>query len=644
MKNLLIIILSVFYFTLYGQYTDNFDAYTTATIAGQGSCFQARGTMAIYKPASDGEVYPNQNDTQVGAYYKGIYDNDQYSKATITSLVSGVVNGVGVRMSSSNYYAWYSTSNTSYLSTVIDNSWIQLDTGDPGNVNDVIRLEVEGTTLRCCVNDVLDKSIGAGGEFTDASLASGCGGVVGYGLSTLSRSDDREGGDLQETYLGLGVYRKETQGYPYRDDVEHLFLRKYVQGPGEEEDTIRYYLYNDFETCTTADVSSYSGLMSMWPINGIFEETAQEIVDTFPQPYHKVWAVTNQEGDDRGWQFMVNLGDTATEIWCEYDWYGQADFDPDWEGGTGSTKFPGGFYMGDNISTSNDTVNKINGFAGWVGNVSGSSENIMSYLFFHPNTSSGHAKGDSGYYNIPKGKWQHIQMRLRVNDLGKENGFFEIYVDGELNNRYSGFKTRSVSQGEDYGKPELLRMMYFFGAGREPFQDNTIYLDNLVVYGYKPGAVMYNYGLNTFADGISPPIVKPPTSSLAPADFMTDEVFTSVTDTIRDINKEKSYIYWPYYKNESIFKEVILESGTINYEFLVAQWGYKDPGNPSWVKVYSGTGVDKNLEMTFGYYAPMVDPVIGYDYSINNNTATFEIYPGSVYGHSRGVEIRYWQP
>lgn len=134
----------------------------------------------------------------------GSFTNDQYASVKLTSAPGGGSScGIGVvcRASSSGatkncYEAWvdgafpspvtYLTKRVSGTRTVIFSS-----TSPSWTTNDLLELEVEGTTLRVCKNGTP-----LGGSFTqtDSSLATGAVGVIA--ASTGFFGDSWEGGNL----------------------------------------------------------------------------------------------------------------------------------------------------------------------------------------------------------------------------------------------------------------------------------------------------------------------------------------------------------------------------------------------------------------------------------------------------------------
>lgn len=182
-------------------YSDNFDSYTTdgAILYGQGSWLQEDNVQRVAYSASDGEVWSNASGSQCATYYNGALANDQYSQAVVTTISFGASVGVVVRCSggSSTYYAYYSSSNAAYMGKVVSGTWTSFGTvGTPFEADDIIKLEVEGTTIRAYKNGSLDTSVGTNGVATDAAISSGYAGVGGYGSSTISRIDNWEAGEL----------------------------------------------------------------------------------------------------------------------------------------------------------------------------------------------------------------------------------------------------------------------------------------------------------------------------------------------------------------------------------------------------------------------------------------------------------------
>lgn len=192
--------------------SDNFDSYADASsLADAANWDLADGIstcIKINKPASDGEVYPSSSDDSC-VYYTGSFSADQFSQATVTSTTGSVWIGPAVRCSTTSngtYYAWCGDDNDSYLVKRYADALTYPIAGDGFAVNDVIKLQIEGSTLKFYKNGSLDTSMSVDGMYDDSDITSGNPGFGSYGISTSARLDDWEGGDLS-TYDGtLYVY------------------------------------------------------------------------------------------------------------------------------------------------------------------------------------------------------------------------------------------------------------------------------------------------------------------------------------------------------------------------------------------------------------------------------------------------------
>ena len=121
------------------------------------------------------------------------FNADHYSKATIVAITSASVYiGVTTRCSSpSSTWLFNVHSGNSYIDEWVNGTYTGLASStDTIVVNDVIRMEAEGTTVRCKVNDVEIMSV------TDTSLTTGAAGVGGHSDGATTRLDNWEGGNL----------------------------------------------------------------------------------------------------------------------------------------------------------------------------------------------------------------------------------------------------------------------------------------------------------------------------------------------------------------------------------------------------------------------------------------------------------------
>jgi len=170
-------------------FTDDFNREDADPIGGDWVTSPGQGSVAIASNQLKGsaEVAPGG-----GAYYNKSFDSNQYSQARI-AVMSNV--GVCVRMSATNrsYYRFaVINATTATLGKYVSGTWTQIGPDIIGTygANDILRLEVSGSTLTCIQNGNVIRTD------TDSSLTGGYPGVRFY-TSVGSRLDDWEGGNLQ---------------------------------------------------------------------------------------------------------------------------------------------------------------------------------------------------------------------------------------------------------------------------------------------------------------------------------------------------------------------------------------------------------------------------------------------------------------
>lgn len=121
------------------------------------------------------------------------FNANQYAQVKVTVVGTDFV-GVGVRMASLRGYivAFSSAGDMTIQRVDGDEDATILDTESSLTLsaNDVIKIEVEGTTIRGYQNDVLRVSA------TDGTYATGSAGIVGYVIGLDSRMDDWLGDNL----------------------------------------------------------------------------------------------------------------------------------------------------------------------------------------------------------------------------------------------------------------------------------------------------------------------------------------------------------------------------------------------------------------------------------------------------------------
>jgi hypothetical protein len=165
----------------------NIDVYSTNwTQDSSSGNFQVQGsTDDVWSDKSEGSCHWNA-DT---------FDDDQYAEVTVATVASGNWHGACVRAATSGantYYGFYGDSSSQYLFEQLAGSWTDISSTGGGFSNgDVIRLEVEGTSLSALVNDTEEES--ATGE---TGISSGAAGMSSSAGSSTPRMDDWEGGNM----------------------------------------------------------------------------------------------------------------------------------------------------------------------------------------------------------------------------------------------------------------------------------------------------------------------------------------------------------------------------------------------------------------------------------------------------------------
>jgi hypothetical protein len=337
-------------------------------------------------------------------------------------------------------------------------------------------------------------------------------------------------------------------------------------------------------------------------------------------------------------------------------------------GGSTSYKASTGFTAGNNMDFAAhypggivDTVT-VSGRAGWFHDVGGS--NQMAYIynqdmipFIEGNAGhvwwDGYVRADSGYWSRPLGVWQNVIHHWYVGNPSTHDAICEVYINGILTARYTHFKFRSQTQefhpgdgGKDFGKVEMINMSFFHG-GSENYNyaaqsDEWIRLDNFVVWKYKPGAVNFTPKAHALGHRISQ--VTPPVDSYKKPSLFTDETYSLDHDTVYDAGNNRFYILNPP-NNHGYTTKVINVTGTVNYSFVTAEWGYgpDEPNQDAWVKVYSGIGTSGTLLHTFGRTSrnglPAYEAPSG-TYSVTG-PFTILIHSGWSSGTTKGIAIKY---
>jgi len=180
--------------------TDNFDRANATTLSASEPAGNAwddtTGDFGIVSNAAVHRVTADEIIRNTG----GALDADQYAEGTVGTIASGVFIGVSVRgQANGDGYLFYGSSDESYL-VRLQSGWNQLagTTGPAFEVGDVVRLEVEGNTLRAYINDTQVLTD------TDANFANGDPGLSGFGANDSS-IDTWEAGNLTAPGGGASI-------------------------------------------------------------------------------------------------------------------------------------------------------------------------------------------------------------------------------------------------------------------------------------------------------------------------------------------------------------------------------------------------------------------------------------------------------
>jgi len=142
--------------------TDTFTAADgTALTTYSASWTNNVGAWAINTNAA----YSNTLNLETGVHWNAdVFDNGQYAQAVAVAVAASNWRGPAVRCHASDatYYGYYGDTTTKFMFKSVAGTWTQIgSTGGATSVNDVLRLEVSGTTLTPKINGALDSAVGA---------------------------------------------------------------------------------------------------------------------------------------------------------------------------------------------------------------------------------------------------------------------------------------------------------------------------------------------------------------------------------------------------------------------------------------------------------------------------------------------------
>lgn len=83
-----------------------------------------------------------------------------------------------------------------------------------------------------------------------------------------------------------------------------------------------------------------------------------------------------------------------------------------------------------------------------------------------------------------RGRWHHVETRVRVNDVGEANGEVQSWLDGESALSINGLEFRDARCSEDELLIDRMYFSTFFGGNSDsyrPVKDEVIYFDDFIV-------------------------------------------------------------------------------------------------------------------------------------------------------------------
>lgn len=185
--------------------TDDFEAYTTGALAGQGNwVLLITGGYSFAVTDTAGDRRASLVSGAVGNKRTETIADDQYAQATIDVTGPSYV-GVGVRISgttSASGFFYYGGADDSYVVYRVNGSETSLAGGNYAfSTNDIIKIQISGTELRVYRNGSLDTRHNGTGIYDVSSIITANSmlesGTVGiWGNYTDMSIDDFMAGDL----------------------------------------------------------------------------------------------------------------------------------------------------------------------------------------------------------------------------------------------------------------------------------------------------------------------------------------------------------------------------------------------------------------------------------------------------------------
>jgi len=188
------------------SYSDDFSAYSTGDLAGQGDWLTCLNQIIVTATA---RVQANSSGNDNCVKLSLPFSNDHYAQITNVQMAAGGgTMGVAARCSGSGatatYYVFEYTNTNGYFGKVVNGSYTTLaESTRNGLANDVLKIAVEGTSIKLYLNGSLDTTFGSGqngctgnqGSYTDSSISTGVPGIAGWSNLT-TQGDNFEASDI----------------------------------------------------------------------------------------------------------------------------------------------------------------------------------------------------------------------------------------------------------------------------------------------------------------------------------------------------------------------------------------------------------------------------------------------------------------
>lgn len=191
------------------HFVDNFDSYIAGNLAGQGNWLSCLNNIGVAVASGNGGVYPGTSVNIAAVKRSETFLSNHYSQITINSPGSNQWIGVSARTqgesNTASYYSYIATASARALSVIVNGTEYGIASGPGISDNDVLRIEVQGSTITCYRNGVIDTSMGIAtspatgnnGVYIDTRLLNGgTPGISGWGYNTYVFADNWKGGNL----------------------------------------------------------------------------------------------------------------------------------------------------------------------------------------------------------------------------------------------------------------------------------------------------------------------------------------------------------------------------------------------------------------------------------------------------------------